>query len=578
MSDWISLPLSDLPIASGKSINPFEFPDEEFELYSVPAHETGQPEFVKGGDIGSNKQLVSPGTVLLCKINPRINRTWIVGEAGSRRQIASTEWIAFDSCEEIDQRFLMYFMQQSDVRDYLAANASGVGGSLMRIKPATLKGVTFRMPGIRTQRKIVEKLEELLSDLEAGVAELKAVQRKLTQYRQSLLKAAVEGALTADWRAVHSKPHETGAELLKRIMVERRTRWEQKQLAKFAKQAKAPSLGWQAKYPEPAAPDLTNLPLLPKTWTWASLDQLSEIQGGIQKQPSRSPVANRYPFLRVANVARGELKLNEVHEIELFDGELERLALQKGDILIVEGNGSRTEIGRCALWDGSIENAVHQNHLIRARPVLVQGEFIEAWLNSMRGMERMAALAATTSGLYTLSVGKISRIPVPLPPVEEQGAIAGLLATAVAANAEQASATNHSLEQAAAQRRNILKSAFSGRLVPPDSSDEPPSALLIRIRSEREAREKSPKVPRVKQKEIMGMARKMIDVLTEAKDWIPAQEVFRLCGVADGASTDQIEVLYAELRALDKAGRVEVEAVTDARGRKLGDKLKLQVG
>lgn len=487
MSDWISLPLSDLPIASGRSINPSEFPDEEFELYSVPSHETGKPELVKGGDIGSNKQLVSPGTVLLCKINPRINRTWVVGEAGSRRQIASTEWIAFDGCEEVDQRFLMFFMQQSYVRDYLAANASGVGGSLMRIKPATLKGVAFRMPGIRTQRKIVEKLEELLSDLDAGVAELKAAQRKLAQYRQSLLKAAVEGALTADWRAANGQPQETGPELLQRILSERRARWEKMQLAKFAAQGKTPPKGWQIKCPEPVAPDLADLPSLPKGWAWASLDQLAEIQGGIQKQPSRAPVANRYPFLRVANVARGQLKLDEIHEIELFEGELERLALRKGDILVVEGNGSLTEIGRCALWDGSIENAVHQNHLIRARPVLVKGEFIEAWLNSLRGIQRMTALAATTSGLYTLSVGKISKIPVPLPPLSEQDVAMEGLATALAGCREQLAATERSLKQSAAQRKNLLKAAFAGQLVPQDPNDEPASALLARIRATRAA-------------------------------------------------------------------------------------------
>ena len=90
------------------------------------------------------------------------------------------------------------------------------------------------------QTRIVEKLEELLSDLDAGVAELKAAQKKLTQYRQSLLKAAVEGALTAEWRR-HNRPAETGVQLLERILRERRARWEAKQLAKFKEQGKTRS-------------------------------------------------------------------------------------------------------------------------------------------------------------------------------------------------------------------------------------------------------------------------------------------------------------------------------------------------
>ncbi|MBK8025221.1 MAG: hypothetical protein IPK19_28500 [Chloroflexi bacterium] len=104
------------------------------------------------------------------------------------------------------------------------------------------------------QTRIVEKLEELLSALDAGVTEpQKAAQKKLAQYRQSLLKAAMEGALTAEWRAGH-QPTETGAQLLDRILTERRARWEAGQLAKFKEQGKTPPKDWQNKYPEPEPP------------------------------------------------------------------------------------------------------------------------------------------------------------------------------------------------------------------------------------------------------------------------------------------------------------------------------------
>ena len=212
---------------------------------------------------------------------------------------------------------------------------------------------------------------------------------------------------------------------------------------------------------------------------------LCEIQGGIQKQPSRAPLVNKFPFLRVANVARGRLKLDEIHEIELFAGELDRVMLEKGDLLIVEGNGSLTEIGRCARWDGSIPDAVHQNHLIRARPLLVSGEFVEAWLNSPGGIGKLTGLAATTSGLYTLSVGKISKIPVPLPPLEEQVEAMSLLLNAIEEQERLDEAILIALNQSTAQRKNILQAAFSGRLVPQDPNDEPASVLLERIRAER---------------------------------------------------------------------------------------------
>jgi type I restriction enzyme S subunit len=470
--------------------------------------------------------------------------------------------------------YLYYFLQSH----YGTLNTQTKGVGIPHIDPVVFNGLEFLLPPSKEQTRIVAKLEELLSDLDAGVAELKAAQKKLGQYRQSLLKAAVEGALTAEWRKGHT-PQETGAQLLARILTERRARWEAKQLAKFAEQGKTPPKDWQKKYPEPVQPDTSDLPELPEGWVWASLDMLSEIQGGIQKQPSRAPIANKYPFLRVANVARGILKLDDIHEIELFKGELERLALQKGDVLIVEGNGSLTEIGRCALWDGSIPNTVHQNHLIRARPIGMRSEFVETWLNSLRGIERLTALAATTSGLYTLSVGKISKIPVPVPPIDEQTATVNLLATALDEQKRQEIAAQLSLKQSAAQRKNILKAAFSGQLIPQDPNDEPASMLLERICAERAERDKQPKVRKTKQqKEIAAVVSKLKDVLAEAGDWVPAQEVFRRCGVADGSQTEQIEALYAELRELDKAGSLAVEAVTDAQGRKLHDRLKLVAG
>ena len=383
--------------------------------------------------------------------------------------------------EAIVPGYLYYFVKSQ--YDTLNVRTKGVG--IPHIDPVILFGLKFPLAPYSEQTRIVEKIEFLLSNLDAAVAELKAAEKKLAQYRQSLLKAAVDGSLTADWRAKNT-PIESGAQLLSRILRERRARWEVKQLAKFKEKGKAPPKDWQKKYPEPVQPDVSELPELPKGWVWASIDQISEIQGGIQKQPSRVPMLNKYPFLRVANVARGKLKLEEVHEIELFQGELQRLCLSNQDILIVEGNGSLTEIGRCAIWDGSIPNAVHQNHLIRIRPIGVASRFVEAWINSLDGIERLTKLAATTSGLYTLSVGKISKIPVPIAPFVEQVAAEYLLELRLSAVDSQLSGVDHSIKQSTAQRQNILRAAFSGQLVPQDANEESASELLSRIQADHE--------------------------------------------------------------------------------------------
>jgi type I restriction enzyme S subunit len=164
----------------------------------------------------------------------------------------------------------------------------------------------------------------------------------------------------------------------------------------------------------------------------------------------------------------------------------------------------------------------------------------------------------------------------PLPPLDEMGEIVRSVTQALDAISAQELEIEVSLKQAGAQRQNILRAAFAGQLVPQDPNDEPASELLDRIRAELAERAKQPKVRKTpQQKEIAAMVSKLIDVLAEAGDWVAAQEAFQRCGVADGAETDQVEALYAELRALDKAGRLAVEAVTDTQGRKLHDRLKL---
>lgn len=481
-----------------------------------------------------------------------------------------------DKPQNFHSPWLMYFINSPDFRNEIASLQSG--STRKRISRGNLSKIRFPIPPRKEQTRIVEKLEELLSDLDNGVAELKAAQNKLNQYRQSLLKSAVEGSLTAEWRK-QNPVTETGEQLLQRILIERRQRWEQQKLAEFKEKGKAPPKDWQKKYPEPVQPNTSELPELPVGWVWASVAQLCEIQGGIQKQPKRAPLKNKYPFLRVANVYRNELKLDVIHEIELFDGELERLKLFSGDILIVEGNGSKSEIGRCALWNDSIINAVHQNHLIRARPILIDNTFLLNWLNSPSGMDIMSRLAATTSGLYTLSVSKISKIPVPLAPYNEQKVISGLLSAGFEEFDSKSETIDASLKQSEAQRKNILKEAFSGKLVPQDPNDEPASVLLEKIKAERLAQAKLPKPKRTKKKanDKASIMDTLFEVLKAKGDWMDAQEAFRACGVTDGGDfsdiVDKVESLYAELRKLEKEEQlIEIRRVGNY------DQLKLRNG
>lgn len=409
------------------------------------------------------------GDVLFAKITPCMEngKIAVVPPLRSNVGYGSTEFHVLRPRPDVHPKWLAHFLAQADFRKKARRSMSGSAGQL-RVPGKWLDEQEMPLPTLDIQKQVLGKIEEFFSDLDAGVATLERARAKLKRYRASVLKAAVEGRLTERWRAeqkAKSAAVEPAAKLLERILAERRKKWEAAQLKKFADAGKTPPKDWQKKYSEPSVPDVSNLPDLPAEWRWGTVDQLAEIQSGIQKQPSRTPKENAYPYLRVANVHRGRLDLAEIHKLELRPGELDRLKLENGDLLIVEGNGSPSEIGRSAIWEGQIENCVHQNHIIRVRPMLASSSYINTYWNSPDGTARVKQKAASTSGLYTLSVSKIAALPVPLPPLDEQKEIIMRVdaATSIITHAE--SEIEHSLARAARLRQAILKRAFEGRLV-----------------------------------------------------------------------------------------------------------------
>lgn len=196
---WVETTLGELNTYKSATVDPAAFPDEVFELYSVPIFPTGKPEHQKGSDIGSTKQTVNPDDVLICKINPRINRVWKVNEAGDERQIGSSEWIVFRSPNTYAD-FYKHFFRSPDFREKLCQDLTGVGGSLTRAQPARVATFSLPLPPLPEQIRIADKLDTLLARVEAARARLERVPALLGRFRQSVLSAAVSGELTREWR------------------------------------------------------------------------------------------------------------------------------------------------------------------------------------------------------------------------------------------------------------------------------------------------------------------------------------------------------------------------------------------
>lgn len=360
------------------------------------------------------------------------------------------------------------------------------GTTFLEISGAKAALIPFPLAPEAEQSRIVDKLEELLSDLDAGVAELKAAQRKLALLRQSLLKAAVEGALTADWRAAQAQPTESGAALLQRILTERRARWEQKQRDKYAAQGKTPPKGWQSKYPEPVAPDTTGLPELPEGWVWASLDALIDDgpQNGVYLHARQ--YGRGTPILRIDDYQIGWHREREgLNLVEADASTCQTYRLCKGDIVVNRVN-SMTHLGKCLDVTTELDGVLFESNMMRLRlHEGVRPDYVCFYLGSTGGRSRLIRDAKWAVNQASINQQDVRRTPVPLAGSEEQERIVDLLRLQHDSINHQLEAISTALRQSTAQRKNLLRAAFAGQLVPQDPNDEPASALLARIRAAR---------------------------------------------------------------------------------------------
>lgn len=177
MTRWETAPLGDALVKRAGTVDPSKYPDEVFDLYSIPAYERKTPDVVAGAEIGSSKQVIQPGDVLLSRIVPHIRRAWIVGEYDGRRLIASGEWMVFRS-GRLDPGWLRHLLLSDRFHRELMATVAGVGGSLLRARPTHVAQILIPVPPIDEQRRIaaiLDRVEALRADHRQVVARLAAL-------------------------------------------------------------------------------------------------------------------------------------------------------------------------------------------------------------------------------------------------------------------------------------------------------------------------------------------------------------------------------------------------------------------
>lgn len=389
--------------------------------------------------------------------------------------------------DALHPRYLLHHLSLL-ARDFLGMSR---GTTINGITKKQLLETVLSVPPLVLQHRIVAKIEELFSDLDAGVAALERVQANLKRYRASVLKAAVEGRLTAEWREENPNT-EPASELLKRILVERRRKWEeaewQKQIQRAQKKAAKKRLNvrrvsdldpedwqsipepeytpylpkndkWKAKYKEPTPPDTTDLPELLAGWKWTTLSQIGFLDRGKSKhRPRNAPhlFGGPYPFIQTGDVRHASTFVRSYEQTYSEAGLAQSRLWPAGTLCItIAANIAETALlGMDACFPDSVVGWLGASNRVSER-------YVELYLRTMQ--HSLEALAPATAQ-KNINLQTLHAVAVALPPLAEQHQIVAEVDRRLSVVDELEEQVDANLKRAARLRQAILKRAFEGEL------------------------------------------------------------------------------------------------------------------
>ena len=476
---WSWTTLQDVTSPRAKKMQPKDLSGAPFiGLQHIEAHtmkllEVGQTDKMK-----SAGSYFESGDVLYGRLRPYLNKIHEASFTG----LASGEFIVFQEHDHLDNAFLKYFLNQVEFVSYATRLNTG---DRPRIDFDQLASYPILLPPLNEQRRIVAEIEKQFTRLDASVASLKRMQANLKRYRASVLKAACEGRLVpteAELARAEGRDYEPADQLLERILAERRERWESQEKRR-------------GKYKEPASPDTSKLPDLPEGWVWATLETLMDIIRGLsfpKEARSFEPNENSIACLRTANV-QDQVDWSDMWYIPERLLKSSRQLVRETDVLMSVSN-SLELLGKVAYIKdmptastfGAFVNILRTGQ--GSDPLFL---FFQLAAPEIKTSIRRAG--STTTNISNITSGRLAQIPVRVPPLAEQHRIVAEVERRLSLIQKAEDVVEANLKKADRLRQSILKQAFSGRLAPQDPDDEPASALLERIRAEREAAEAAEK-------------------------------------------------------------------------------------
>lgn len=371
---------------------------------------------------------------------------------------------------------------------------SAYGGAQPNISSTKIESLDFLLPPTNEQIRIVEKVEELFSELDKGIESLKTAKAQLAVYRQALLKHAFEGKLTEQWRASNADKLESPEQLLTRIQQEREARYQQQlddwkqeveEWETDGKEGKKP-----AKPKQPKEINLTDIETdsFPEGWCGVRAEVISDFvtKGTTPKKEDLYSGSGEIPFLKVYNLTKtGKLDFTidptYVTE-ETHKNFLARSQVFPGDVLM---NIVGPPLGKVSIVPSDFPQWNINQAIVRYRTNILESHFLANYLLSENVVRSMMRKAKATAGQFNLTLEICRDVILPVCSESEQSEIVNILSGLLSVVDSTDREIEANLKRSEVLKQSILKKAFSGQLVPQNSDDEPASELLKKIAIEK---------------------------------------------------------------------------------------------
>lgn len=433
---------------------------------------------------------VEAGDILITCAGPRsrCGVTCLVRKTRPRLLISGKMYQLRADPEIIDRHVLELFLREYGTKKKIDEMKTGISDSGLNLTHSRFATLDVPLPPLNEQKRIVAKIEELFSELDAGEESLRQARRQLGVYRQSLLKQAFEGKLTAPWRKQNPDLLESPDQLLTRIQAEREERFEER-MKRWEKGKKKAAKPRKLKPLAAISAELRDsLPEPPESWDWVHIDSYAAPEANALKAgpfgsslKKQDYVPDGYKIYGQEQVISGDAYYGDYYiSREKYDS-LKNCAIQPGDILIsLVGT-----VGKVLVLPKDAAAGIINPRLVKITPSrFLDADFFKAYFQSAF-LKSLYALETHGATMDVLNLATIQTLPFPLCSLPEQQEIVRLLDeqfTVIEQNEREIAAA---LKRSEALRQSILKKAFTGQLVPQDPTDEPASELLARIREER---------------------------------------------------------------------------------------------